>query len=124
MCEFKCNYCGIDAVDFPNHDCVDELMKQLTALREQTRWIPVEERLPEWTEYLPGEYCADRWTGNEYETYGCEYFCKCEYEGRYIFGIILYNFERERWEKHLEDGNVLTDMKVLCWAHLPPPPEQ
>lgn len=37
MSELKCNYCGIDIVDFPNHDCVDELRKQLTAISTENK---------------------------------------------------------------------------------------
>jgi len=104
--------CDIDRVGLDGADLIERLTarcaryaEEIAVAQEQTRWIPVTERLPEdgdvvlcWYEYFRfGEY------NRMYRTYGIGY---------YINGM---------WGGDVSNGR---NIKVLAWMPLPAPPEE
>lgn len=104
--------CDIDRVGLDGADLIERLTarcaryaEEIAVAQEQTRWIPVTERLPEdgdvvlcWYEYFRfGEY------NRMYRTYGIGY---------YINGM---------WGGDVSNGR---NTKVLAWMPLPAPPEE
>ena len=104
--------CDVDRVGLDGADLIERLTarcaryaEEIAVAQEQTRWIPVTERLPEdgdvvlcWYEYFRfGEY------NRMYRTYGIGY---------YINGM---------WGGDVSNGR---NIKVLAWMPLPAPPEE
>ena len=104
--------CDIDRVGLDGADLIERLTarcaryaEEIAVAQEQTRWIPVTERLPEdgdvvlcWYEYFRfGEY------NRMYRTYGIGY---------YINGM---------WGGDVSNGR---NIKVLAWMPLLAPPEE
>ena len=104
--------CDVDRVGLDAVDLIERLTarcaryaEEIAVAQEQTRWIPVTERLPEdgdvvlcWYEYFRfGEY------NRMYRTYGIGY---------YINGM---------WGGDVSNGR---NTKVLAWMPLPEPPEE
>lgn len=104
--------CDIDRVGLDGVDLIERLTarcaryaEEIAVAQEQTRWIPVTERLPEdgdvvlcWYEYFRfGEY------NRMYRTYGIGYYINGMWGG---------------------DVSNVRNIKVLAWMPLPAPPEE
>lgn len=104
--------CDIDRVGLDGADLIERLTarcaryaEEIAVAQEQTRWIPVTERLPEdgdvvlcWYEYFRfGEY------NRMYRTYGIGYYINGMWGG---------------------DVSNVRNIKVLAWMPLPAPPEE
>ena len=102
---------------------VVKLTARIAELEAASRWIPVEERLPEEDSALNPEDCAFRFTGNSSEVYLCDFMCMyvLKDDQRAYKGIVPYNFETGCWEL-LYEGELI-EATVICWQPLPPPPE-
>lgn len=100
-------------------DCVNEIK---TRLQSAARWVPVSERNPELTDECRGEYCENRWTGNDYEPFMCKFWCEIEFEKSIFFDYAFFDFETNKWT--VTNGeSVIIEATVKRWTYLPEPPQ-
>jgi len=107
--------------DFTWGEVVPALLAEITRLQSLTQWVPGNVN-PELTDGLPGEYCDNYWTGNDYEVFQCRFWCEIEFQDTVLFDCAKFNFESEKWTVY--DGiSPVEGATVKRWTHLPLPPE-
>lgn len=118
VCE-ECPLYGQTGVD---HCCEDALQMAITALQNQTVWIPVSERLPEdyvpvnitWVNHNPDPYYADIKDVPFTATGIC-------YKGKwYWYSAVCEDYLKEYGERYETDA-VDADIEVTAWMPLPEP---